>query len=81
MKTRKLWIANKIDNSGFKSVEDAVTQYKTFNEVYDRHEARKKEMYDRWGKLSEKYGEEWFNEIFMQDIYKLMLDSTGKNEE
>lgn len=75
------WIANKIDNSGFKSVEDAVTQYKTFNEVYDRHEARKKEMYDRWGKLSEKYGEEWFNEIFMQDIYKLMLDSTGKNEE
>lgn len=62
------WISERIDDSGFESVEDAVTQYKTLVESINRINVKQAELDEEMRKVRKKFqDQELFRKVFMED--------------
>ena len=63
------WIAKRIVDSGFESVEDAVTQYKTLTESINRINVKQTTLAEEMGKVKRKFQDkELFGKVFMEDF-------------
>ncbi|HLV45906.1 MAG TPA: hypothetical protein VKY32_02580 [Flavobacterium sp.] len=63
------WIAERIDDSGFESVEDAVTQYNILLEQEKPIRAKQVELANEMSKVREKFKDkELFNNVFREDF-------------
>lgn len=68
------WISERIDDSGFESVEDAVTQYKTLVESINRINVKQAELDEEMRKVRKKFqDQELFRKVFMEDLF---MDTT-----
>ena len=63
------WISSRINDSGFESIEDAVTQYKIYDEKTNIIYTKQTELAVEMGKVRKKFQDkELFRKVFMEDF-------------
>lgn len=64
----KEWISERIDDSGFESVEDAMARYKTFTDAMSRNLTQQTELNKEINKVREKFKDkELFETVFTEE--------------
>ena len=70
----KTWIVTRINQSKFKTVEEAVSEYEIMYELHHKYEQLQKGIYKKRSALSDKYGSSLVSDLYNEKVSKKIID-------